>query len=54
MQKGQIKANAALSSMSDISCLPVSTAGARNFFLQALQVTDFCATSVLMQPEIYP
>ena len=43
MQKGQISAIAAPSSMSpDISCLPVSTAGARNFREQFLQVTDFC------------
>lgn len=42
MQKGQMRANAACSSMSDISCLPVSTSGARYFFRQLLQVTDFC------------
>lgn len=54
MQKGQMSANAALSSMLDISCLPVSTGGARNFRLQALQVTDFCAINVLLQREIYP
>jgi hypothetical protein len=55
MQNGQMSAKAALSSMSDISCLPVSTAGARNLRLQALHVTDFCcATCMMLQPEIYP
>jgi hypothetical protein len=54
MQKGQMSANAAPSSMSDISCLPVSTAGARNLRLHALQVTDFCTTSMMLQPKIYP
>jgi hypothetical protein len=46
-----MRAKAALSSMSDISCLPVSTGGARNFFPQLLQVIDFC-TKYLMRPEI--
>ena len=48
MQKGQMRANAAASSMSDISCLPVSTGGARNFLLQLLQVIDFCCTHKLI------
>src|ERR687887_609313 len=50
MQKGQIRSNAALSSMFEISCLPASTAGARNLRLQLLQVTDFCATCMLPRP----
>jgi len=40
--------------MSDISCLPVSIDGARNFRLQLLQVTFFCTTNMLLKPEIYP
>ncbi len=45
MQKGQISANAAPPSMSvDISCLPVSTEGARNFLEQPLHLTDFWPT----------
>jgi|GEM_PF-3958181 len=54
MQKGQMRANLALSLMScDISCLPVSTAGARNFFPQDLQVTLFWLTELLALPKIY-
>lgn len=51
MQNGQMSAKDALPSMSDISCLPVSTGGDRNFLPQLLQVIDFC-TSYLMWPRI--
>src|SRR5690606_13976823 len=48
-QNGQMSANDTPSSMSaDISCLPVSTGGDKNFRPQFLHLTDFCYTSCLI------